>query len=158
MRGPTELAGLKEILESVKLFRPDVFIMDDMGRSNEPSASFLATLEELNKLVKLLIVTSNTRHLAPALIRPGRFDEVTEILTLGPEVVESIIGDVLKEVQPPPEVLTEITTWPAAFTKELADRVNTLGTISFMREFKQLQTRVKGNVMATVISEKKDAK
>ena len=155
MRGPTEHAGLKEILEAVKLFRPDVFIMDDMGYANEPSASFLATLEELNKLVKLLIVTSNTISLAPALIRPGRFDEVTEILTLGPEVLESIIGDVLTEIDPPIEVLEEISKWPAAFVKELANRVRTLGTISFMREFKLLQNRVAGNVLTTVTKEDK---
>jgi SpoVK/Ycf46/Vps4 family AAA+-type ATPase len=146
LRIPTEFSATPSVLGVVKLFRPNVLIMDDVGRAQDPSATFLATLEELNSLVDLLIVTSNTVDLAPALLRPGRFDEIIEITTLGPEVVKLIIGNILDEIKPPKEVVDAIYSWPSAFIKELADRVEILGTISFMREFKLLEERVAKNI------------
>lgn len=77
---PKVLADLSNdvIAAMVELLQPTVLLLDDMDRSGHAADGLLARLE--SKRVPVVVGTVNVvTELDPALLRPGRFDEVVEI-------------------------------------------------------------------------------
>lgn len=64
----------------IELLQPTVLLLDDMDRSESTTSSLLSQLE--GRRVPVVIGTVNAvRRIDPALLRPGRFDEVLHVKT-----------------------------------------------------------------------------
>lgn len=77
---PKVLADLSRsvVVSMVELLQPSVLLLDDMDRCGDATDGLLARLE--SKHVPVTVGTVNTVDaLDPALLRPGRFDEVIEV-------------------------------------------------------------------------------
>lgn len=119
------------------MLKPDTLIVNDIDRSmGQASAQILSILEMLSKYVVLTVVTANTAKLAPAALRPGRFDEVIYVKTLGEDTIRTMLEGF------PEAVYKQVHNWPAAFINELVVRANTLGTKHLTYEIAELQSRV----------------
>lgn len=123
--------------------QPDVLVINDLDRFSG-SDQMLTSLEELNKSLKLLLVTVNDKERLPrAILRPGRFDETIPIEYLDDTVALSLIGIPRNEI--PDALFEELAKWPAAFITELGKRLTYLGKDKLVEEFTSLQKRVKEN-------------
>ncbi len=119
------------------LLKPDTLIVNDIDRSmGNASAQVLGILEMLSKHVILTVVTANTAKLAPAALRPGRFDEVIYVKTLGEDTIRTMLEGF------PPSIYKQVHNWPAAFINELVVRAKTLGMKNLKYEIAELQSRV----------------
>lgn len=142
--GAEELRQLStdQIIFAIKLLNPDILVINDIDRGLNSIDSFiLATLEELNRCTKLIIVTANSVEVTPAIIRPGRFDEVIEVTELGEETVRKMT----ELLDLPEDVFEVVKKWPAAFIGELKLRVETLGPECIKQEVEELTGRIKYN-------------
>jgi len=123
--------------------QPDVLIINDLDRFSG-SGQMLTTIEDLNKSLKLLLVTvNNKKHLPTAVLRPGRFDEMIEVVSLDANVALGLVGIPRNEI--PDAMFEELVTWPAAFINELGKRIKYLGKENLVEEFSSLQQRVAEN-------------
>lgn len=102
------------ILFLVKIFNIEAVIFDDLDQM--PSGQELFEfLELLYKQCKILIGTSNTiDNFHPAIIRPGRFDELLEVNSLDEATVKSILGECSWEY------FDKVKNWPIAYIQELS--------------------------------------
>lgn len=142
--GAEELRQLTtdQVIFAIKLLGPDIIVINDIDRGLNSIDSFiLTTLEELNRVTKLIIVTANSVQVTPAIIRPGRFDEVIEVTQLGEATVKTMV----KNIELTPEIFEIVKTWPAAFIEELKLRVETLGQDCLEKEVAELSKRIKYN-------------
>jgi hypothetical protein len=122
---------------------PDVLVLNDLDRFYN-SDNLLSSVEELNRSLNLIIVTVNDLESLPkALVRPGRFDEIFEVKELDKNVILQLVG--IPEEEIPPELLSDLVKWPAAFVEELGKRIAFLGKDVLMTEFDNLSARVKAN-------------
>lgn len=121
-----------------KLLHPDILLINDFDRV--AGDQHLTALETINKYVKLLVVSVNaTATMTSALKRPGRFDEIFTIDTLGDEAMSALLVKV-------PDVYREtVKTWPIAFIKEFDNRLTNLDNVNPEAEFNDLNERVKTN-------------
>lgn len=125
----------RSILNVIKLFNIDAVILDDFEYQNIP-AEMLELLEIINKEVKLTIgIVNNMNDLAPALTRPGRFDEIVEISTLEPSLVKAMVGDLYDEYG------EDLVHWPVAYINEFVKRSKILGSIKIHESFQELKRR-----------------
>lgn len=80
-----ESAGGAAVMKFVKLLQPQVILFDDMDRNRSSSEEFLHYMEQVGngeKWARCLVIIGTVNaidHIDPALLRPGRFDEVIEI-------------------------------------------------------------------------------
>lgn len=142
--GAEELRQLstEQVIFAIKLLRPDIIVINDIDRGLNSIDSFiLTTLEELNRITRLIIVTANSVEVTPAIIRTGRFDEVIEVTQLGEETVRTMV----KNLELTNELFEIVKTWPASFIEELKLRVETLGQDCLDKEIADLSRRVKYN-------------
>ena len=137
-----ELSSLKPsvIIAAVQLLKPDVLLIDDFDRFNRSSdATILTHLERVNKSVKLFMVSVNdVTEIDPAVVRPGRFDELEEIIRMDREVVERLLVDFDVD----DEVKTELMEWPVTYINEFAKRFKVLGAEQAMTESRKLRDRI----------------
>lgn len=124
----------------LKVLRPDTMIINDIDRSmSSASSAVLGLLETISKYTILTIVTANSAKLPPAALRPGRFDEIIPVLSLGEDTVRAMLKGY------PEGVYKHVEHWPAAFINELVTRINTLGMDHLEYELVELTERVKYN-------------
>ena len=128
---------------------PDCLIIDDFDRlSGSHTSQCLDDLASLRDSVKLLIVTTNNvGALDPAVVRPGRFDELFTIDSLGEDHARHMCGDRLW-FSLTPENRAAIVQWPAAFVHELRLRFDNLHTDPNL-EIATLAPRVENNARPT---------
>lgn len=147
-----DFVDASDAVQMIEFLKPSVLIINDINYVDKAPAGTLTLLEKVNKTIKLVIVTANTARLDPAVMRPGRFDEVIELTTLGTSAITSIIGESLKAASAlsaiDPEILLDLGTWPAAFLKELSLRCTALGPSCFVEEYHKLKDRVAINTEA----------
>lgn len=131
------------LTEYILRLQPDILVINDLDRFSG-SSQMLSTIEDLNKALKLLLVTVNDKKKLPqALQRPGRFDETILVEALDDNVALKLMGMPRNEI--PDQVWEELTTWPAAFIAELGKRLKYLGRDKLVEEFVSLQERVEEN-------------
>jgi len=127
------------ITDVVDVLKPECLIIDDFDRLHSSAANLMLTqLEQLNRTIKVLLVSvNNISEIDPAVIRPGRFDEIIEINDIDREVVEKLIDSDL-----PPKIRKELLKWPVAYINEFAKRKNVLGLEQALHEVSELKQRI----------------
>lgn len=123
---------------AVQLLKPEVLLIDDFDRfGSRNDITMLTELEEVNRAVRVFIVSVNDiSHIDPAMVRPGRFDEIIEIADIDEEAIDLIVSDL------PEEARAIMKTWPVAYIAEFAKRIKVLGVEEAMKEVAQLRYRI----------------
>lgn len=137
--------------DTVRLLRPDCILIDDFDRfaasSDTDSGYLLDTLEEMNKNVKLLMVSANySEDITPALLRPGRFDEIIQVKTVDEAVIDKMLGDC------PTNIKDKIKKMPISHIQEFAKRIEVLG---YDEAFKELQALIYRQRYFIILNESK---
>ena len=134
-------------LEVLNFLRPDAIILDDFDRLGGAAVNCLDGLEKCRS--RLLIVTTNNLHsMDPAIVRPGRFDELFTIDSLGAAYFRDVLGSGCWEALSA-ENQAKVEAWPAAFLNELRLRFEHLPACNVNAEFAALATRVSQNSRPT---------
>lgn len=122
----------------IKILDIGVIIMDDLDSlGNRNNNLVLKKIEELRYSGKSLIATANKiKEINPALIRPGRFDEIKEVKTLDPRVVM----DLVKQDK---DLFDLVKNHPVASIKELMIRVQVEGKDEAKRSMSDILKRAK---------------
>jgi hypothetical protein len=140
-----ENIGASALLRIVSLLRPDVLVIDDFDRlfqldeDNDPATrNMLEPLEELNKIVPLLLVSMNQiGGISDAVLRPGRFDEIFLLRELDEEVYRSVLkgapSDMIRRVMK--------LDLPVAYLAEVAKRAEVLGWTEAEKELRSMMER-----------------
>lgn len=135
----SELADLRSetVLAAVQLMKPEILLIDDFDRFGSSSTSMLTQIEQVNKAVKLFMVSVNDiTRLDPAVIRPGRFDEIIEVCDIDEAAIDALVADL------PDEVKSLMRTWPVAYISEFAKRYKVLGVTAALNEVAELRYRI----------------
>jgi adenylate kinase family enzyme len=122
----------------ITVLRPDAVIIDDIDRVLDDTQLF-DLLEWMSRKCKLVAATANvTENMAPALLRPGRFDEVIRVDEPEPALVRRLVGD-------DAAVFERVKAWPVAYVAEYAKRAKSLGREAAWSELDELEARVGNN-------------
>lgn len=88
---PDTLDTLRDILSLVRSTGPDVIVIDEMDRTDSAKAQ-MSIWEALRTECDVILATVNHAHkLDFAMLRPGRFDDVIEMLTIPDKIRDSIL-------------------------------------------------------------------
>lgn len=120
-----------------ELLKPSVVVVDDIDRMHNEHA-LMHTFEAIKKHSGLIIASANVLgKLDPAMLRPGRFDQVEEVDDLD----KNIRAKVLERL--PESLRGELDGVPIAYLSELDTRVRVLGEEEGVKDFKKLIERHK---------------
>lgn len=112
----TPTFNLESFLLIMRQFNIEAVIIDDFDQINT-SNTLLGFLELLKKEVKIVIALVNSlKEFHPAILRPGRFDEIIKIDALDSKVIKSVLGDLSAEYY------MKVKHWPIAYINELVIR------------------------------------
>jgi hypothetical protein len=113
-----DIRFLKELIDVAEIKAIIIDDFDQIPHSNQ----LLEIIAVLNQNTKLMFgIVNSLKEFHPALLRPGRFDELIKIDALEEDTVKSIVGDIYDEHG------TEIRNWPVAYLNELMKRLALLG-------------------------------
>jgi hypothetical protein len=128
-----DIAMLRTLL---RILQPQIVLFNDLDRSSQLE-QLLNLFEQMNNNHKLVLGSVNAKRKLPiALRRPGRFDELIEITTLGPEILAKVTEEF------PPAIRSQVQGWPMSFIQELRKRVRVNGLSCIETEFAELAARV----------------
>lgn len=126
--------------------KPDAIIIDDFDQTENPE-QLLEFLEVARKKTKVIIgVVNSLQKFHPAILRPGRFDEIVCVEALEPEAVKLALGDLYKSYG------EKVKTWPIAYINELVLRSKVVARKDLPKHHKELQERVT-NQLKSITSE-----
>lgn len=121
--------------ETINIFKPDAIILDDFDRVDMQNSLF-EMLEQFERSVKVIFATVNDKSkLDPALLRPGRFDELIAINRLDDEVVKKVLGSY-------DDAFEVVKNWPIIYIEEYVKRRKVLSKELAEKALKDLQQRV----------------
>lgn len=124
----------------VRNFKIEAVLIDDFDQV-EAKNELLEFLEILRKETKLVIgLVNSLKGFHPAIIRPGRFDEVIIIDALEPEIVNELLGDLVERFA------TKVSSWPVAYINELVFRSKLLTSEQLDAAYLELDERVKNQL------------
>lgn len=124
---------------AIRMLAPDVVLIDDLDRFCGVD-SLLDMLEAIHARQKLLVATVNDAGKLPcAVTRPGRFDLRQTIDGVGPQLAARILGAQVGRLTDEQRVTVE--QWPAAFVRELANRMTFLPESDPAAEVAELAAR-----------------
>lgn len=132
---------------ALDILRPTTVIIDDLDRLGTAAVELLDGLERVRPPL-LVVTTNNVAALDPAIVRPGRFDELFTIDSLGAAYFRDVLGLACWEALSP-ENQAKVEAWPAAFLNELRLRFEHLPACNVNAEFATLATRVSQNSRPT---------
>lgn len=119
----------------IKIFKFDAVIIDDIDHHLFGGAESLSILEYLKDNVKCILITANMiKTINPALLRPGRVDEIIHVDTLDEEVVKSILGE-------NQHLFDKVKDLPVAFINEIVDRINLNGLNDIEKDIEEIRQR-----------------
>lgn len=123
------------LLNIIKILMPRVILFDDIDRVRDLS-TFLSKIETIRLYTPMLLASANrVRDLDPAVIRPGRFDDLMEIRKLDTDIQDRLIGEV-------PENLRErLQGIPVSYLDEFRRRADVLGEAQALEEVEALIQR-----------------
>lgn len=120
----------------VEKFKIQAVIIDDFDQV-ENSNSLLEFLEWLKINTKLVMAVSNSlKEFHPAILRPGRFDEIIKIDSLEEETLMEALG-VLKS-----DYKEKVIKWPVAYINELVNRSKIQTAEELVKSYEELNERV----------------
>lgn len=120
----------------VEAFDIEAILLDDFDYFAE-TTSLLGLLEWIHRHTKLAIaITNSLKSFPPAVIRPGRFDELRTIEHLDEEVMRTVLGDLYGSLS------HRVEKWPIAYVNELTLRVRTNVNGNVEEYISELQSRV----------------
>lgn len=120
----------------VELFGIEALIIDDFDQLNSTN-SLLDMLEMLNRKLKLVIGIANSLEpFHPAILRPGRFDEVELVDELDEEYISEVLGKLSKTYLP------LVKHWPIAYINELIKRSKFDKGAKLKKHYEELNERV----------------
>lgn len=130
--GSLKLPYFLELLEALQI---EALILDDFDQV-EPDEKILEFLEIVNSRLKLVIGISNVLEgFDPAILRPGRFDEIIKVEEVEEITVREILGNLFDTY------CNKVKTWPIAYIKELKKQ-EMLNPDKLEEKFKDLSQRV----------------
>lgn len=130
----TNLKAIEFIIDALNI---EAIIIDDFDQ-NEQSNKLLEFLENIHKKLKLNIATVNSlKSFHSAVLRPQRYDLIETIDKLDASAIKSILGRRYKDLGP------KVKHFPAAFIKELDDRLTIDPNLNINAAIKELDKRVK---------------
>jgi hypothetical protein len=110
---PNDAIKLPYFLEIIDILKIEALILDDFDQI-EMNDKLLEFLETVNTKLKLVIGIANILDgFDPAVLRPGRFDEIIKIEELEEQTLREILGDLTERF------FTKVRDWPIAYVKEL---------------------------------------
>lgn len=119
----------------IKIFKFDAVIIDDIDHHLIGGAESLSILEYLKDNVKCILITANMiKTINPALLRPGRVDEIIHVNTLDEEVVRSILGE-------NEHLFEKVKDLPVAFINEIVDRIYLNGLDNIEKDIEEIRER-----------------
>lgn len=134
-------------IDVLKFLQPDAIILDDFDRLGGAAVNCLDGLEKCRSRL-LIVTTNNLNSMDPAIVRPGRFDELFTIDSLGAAYFRDVLGSGCWEALSA-ENQAKVEAWPAAFLNELRLRFEHLPGCNVNAEFAALATRVAQNSRPT---------
>jgi hypothetical protein len=134
-------------IEILNFLRPDAIILDDFDRLGGAAVNCLDGLEKCRSRL-LIVTTNNLNSMDPAIVRPGRFDELFTVDSLGAAYFRDVLGSGCWEALSA-ENQAKVEAWPAAFLNELRLRFEHLPGCNVNAEFAALATRVAQNSRPT---------
>ena len=124
----------------IDVFKIDAVIIDDFDLVTD-SEQMLEFLETLKRKVKLVIGLANSlKKFHPAILRPGRFDEIIKVNYLEEETIEELMGSVYKDYG------KKVKFWPIAYINELMIRARLKEGTDLTPDFEELHERVKRQI------------
>lgn len=103
-------------LELLDLLKIDAIIIDDFDQY-EQSNKNLDMIELFNKRCKVVIgIVNSVKDIHPALLRPGRFDEILVVEQLDDKVIRNALGPIYDQC------IDAVRKWPIAYIQELSKR------------------------------------
>lgn len=135
----TNLAVIQLLLDALKV---DVVILDDFDQTAE-STQLLEFLEWIHDNTQLVIaITNSLKTFHPAILRPGRIDEIFTINHLDPEVVKTILAEAHHGLA------EQIKHWPVAYINELNCRLINNPELNLNKNIVELNDRVEKQLLA----------
>jgi len=129
------------------ILRPTTLIIDDLDHLGSGGIEMLDGLEKVRPPL-LIVTTNNLNSMDPAIVRPGRFDELFTVDSLGAAYFRDVLGSGCWEALSA-ENQAKVEAWPAAFLNELRLRFEHLPGCNVNAEFAALATRVAQNSRPT---------
>lgn len=123
----------------INVFKIDAVIIDDFDQvsDSEQMLEFLEMLKEKTKLVIGLVNSLKKFH--PAILRPGRFDQIVKVNFLEEQVIKELLGNLFTEYG------IKVKYWPVAFINEFMIR-HRLGSKELDKDYAELHERVKKQI------------
>lgn len=113
-----DLSAARHLAGVVALMQPTVVLVDDLDRVPNENGSTIDTIDAVKAAAKVVIATANdVTKLDPALLRPGRFDEVREVEGLDPEALQRVLDRVPAHLRSP-----RLEALPVAYIAHFAVR------------------------------------
>lgn len=132
---PKDSLKLPYFVEILDLLKIEAVILDDFDQI-EMTDDLLEFLEIVNNKLKLTIGIANILEgFDPAVLRPGRFDEVVKVEELEETTIKEILGELTDSC------FDRVRHWPIAYIKELVKQYQ-LNPQKLEEKFTDLQTRI----------------
>ncbi len=134
---PSVMGIISFLLET---FEIEAVLLDDFDYFSE-TTSMLEFLEWLHRHTKVVIaITNSLKSFPPAVLRPGRFDEIRTIEHLDEAVIRGVLGDMFETFS------EKVGKWPIAYINELAIRVQTNPDVDPEHYLEELQARINNQI------------
>lgn len=132
---PSKSITIPYFLELLDIFQIEALILDDFDQI-EMNDKLLQFLEIVNDKLELVIGIANVLDgFDPAVLRPGRFDELIQINELDENTVVEILGDLANDY------FEKVRLFPIAYIKELVKQ-NILNPDKLEEKYEELAERV----------------
>lgn len=124
----------------VETFEIEAILLDDFDYFSE-TTSMLEFLEWLHRHTKVVVaITNSLKSFPPAVLRPGRFDELRTIEHLDDQVIKNVLGDLFETFG------ERVNKWPIAYINELAIRLQTNPDANPDEYIVELQERINNQI------------
>lgn len=124
---------IRNLIDVLKI---DAIIIDDFDQFQSTNRQ-LDLLEMFNSKVKVLIGIANSlKDFHPAILRPGRFDEIIMVDELDEECIKEVLGNFSEKY------LEKVKKWPIAYIQELIKKGQFLSKKEIEKYYLELEKRV----------------
>lgn len=124
----------------LEIFDIQAILLDDFDYFGETN-SLLEFLEYIHRHTKVVIaITNSYKGFAPAILRPGRFDEIKTLEHLDDGVLRKVLGEFYDELAP------RVKDWPIAYINELIIRRKADKDMNMEAHIRELAIRVEEQV------------
>lgn len=132
-----DMFGVPHYRFLIETFKFQAVIIDDFDQLGDDSSQLLEFLQFLNQKIKLtFIIVNSLKDIHPAILRPGRVDQIVTVDEVEDKTIRQLLGVKLYK-----SYGKKVKLWPVAFINELVLRSKS-GIINLGEDFKELNERV----------------